>query len=106
MQTEFVAQHAHTILHLLRSENYETAFLRATNQKQILMKLTRDVLLLDGNFSEDNVCTCKRSHFDLIDKLLPIFANILLKNYVKEHNDLAARGKYQGKKRKADTLKD
>lgn len=73
---------------IINNSSLEVEFLRSTNQKCILCKLTLQSIKSDFVYVEFlQNCLCGRDYTSMLYKLLSIFANVLLNDYVKQCNN-------------------
>lgn len=79
---------------IINDHSLESSFLRSTNQKSVLGKLTFLSIQPDYSFGEfSQTCICGKEYKKILFHLLSIFANVILNDYVKNMNNLILEAK-------------
>lgn len=78
------------VMQRLISEKYEAVFVQCTNQRELFIWLLQESLFLINYPHEDTCTSCKKSHLERFRLSFKIFSNILLNNYTKLRNNVAA----------------
>lgn len=100
---------------IINDKTLELEFLRRENQKQTICQLTLLSIKNDFVYREfSQICICGVNYLTILYKVLSVFANVLLNDYVKQYNnmriDKAAANKItitnmsNSKKRKLNTF--
>lgn len=74
------------VLQILISHGYEAKFLQSGNQKKFFISICCKVIEAEQILCDD-MCSCGRSIYSVLNQMLPYFANILLTNYTKLKNE-------------------
>lgn len=97
------------IFQILLSDKYEILFLNCSNKKNLVKSILREAVetesFLQDLYFANYQCECKTSIFDIYDRIIHIWINILLNNYIKSKtNAIDAQSSSSKGKRKLNVL--
>ena len=97
---------AHLVMQRLISEKYEADFVKCANQREVFIWLLQESLFLINYPPEDKCTSCGKSNVERFRLPFKIFSNILLNNYTKFRNNVAASLAYAERKLKREMKED